>query len=263
VPSEPPAERNIEPPDQHAVLAAAYEIIDTRGAGITSTALWLLSRSLLSIAEHAMPDSYFASDPGCQLARAVSAAILGEAEDGYFGDTCGDCVDGRCHWGGATSAQSAELARDGVDYEHPAIGSCGCARHTNSVAARAFSRDTFEETVLAWQAAKDNGEVIAIHDDAGHVWVSRRPDPAMHPDRVRVGADLDAGTVAAVHAITDLAGEDGVSTPALCTLLVEAGTCTDTAAALTLVKDMVNAGRLVLVGGWRGRAYSPHAHRRF
>lgn len=45
--------------------------------------------------------------------------------------TCGDCVEGRCHWGGKKSRQSVAEAKAGRN-----IGGCGCGRHEASVEAR-------------------------------------------------------------------------------------------------------------------------------
>jgi len=50
--------------------------------------------------------------------------------------TCGDCVEGRCHWGGATKDESIAAAKAGQDYVHPHEGRCGCARHDASVRGR-------------------------------------------------------------------------------------------------------------------------------
>ncbi len=154
------------------VLDAA-ERIGRAGVGdVTDTDVRLLAQSLLDIAKVAMPDTYFAEDSRCQLARAVKAATLRWAEAAYWDDTCGDCIEGRCHWGGETSLRSTEMAGAGEDYEDPTFGRCGCARHTTSVAARAYQRDTFEATVLAWQAGKDAGSVVTVNDDNGRIWVS-------------------------------------------------------------------------------------------
>jgi hypothetical protein len=46
--------------------------------------------------------------------------------------TCGDCVEGRCHWGGAQSAES--IADAAAGREHREV--CGCDRHEASVQAR-------------------------------------------------------------------------------------------------------------------------------
>lgn len=46
--------------------------------------------------------------------------------------TCGDCVDGRCHWGGEKSRRSIEAAKHFSEVEE----ACGCARHAASVEAR-------------------------------------------------------------------------------------------------------------------------------
>ena len=50
--------------------------------------------------------------------------------------TCGDCIEGRCHWGGERSRASIALAEKGVEYVDPECGPCGCARHGISVQAR-------------------------------------------------------------------------------------------------------------------------------
>jgi len=50
--------------------------------------------------------------------------------------TCGDCVEGRCHWGGEKSRASIAAAEAGEEYYLPGWGTCGCARHEASVQAR-------------------------------------------------------------------------------------------------------------------------------
>ncbi|MEV0732367.1 hypothetical protein [Polymorphospora sp. NPDC050346] len=50
--------------------------------------------------------------------------------------TCGDCVEGRCHFGGARSQASIEAANAGEEYDDPTFGRCGCDRHAVSVEAR-------------------------------------------------------------------------------------------------------------------------------
>lgn len=50
--------------------------------------------------------------------------------------TCGDCVEGRCHWGGDRSRASIAAAEEGREYSDPEYGSCGCGRHQVSVHAR-------------------------------------------------------------------------------------------------------------------------------
>lgn len=55
-----------------------------------------------------------------------------------LGSTCGDCMEGRCHWGGEKSRASiaaAEGGREYVDLE-PGGGPCGCTLHEFSVQAR-------------------------------------------------------------------------------------------------------------------------------
>lgn len=51
--------------------------------------------------------------------------------------TCGDCVEGRCHWGGERSAEGIAAAKAGRDHVDPHYGACGCARHAASVDVRA------------------------------------------------------------------------------------------------------------------------------
>jgi len=46
--------------------------------------------------------------------------------------TCGDCIEGRCHWGGRQSAESIADAAAGREHRED----CGCARHEASADAR-------------------------------------------------------------------------------------------------------------------------------
>jgi hypothetical protein len=46
--------------------------------------------------------------------------------------TCGDCIEGRCHWGGETSQQSIAAVEAGREFDEE----CGCARHAASVECR-------------------------------------------------------------------------------------------------------------------------------
>ncbi|WP_018685382.1 hypothetical protein [Actinokineospora enzanensis] len=50
--------------------------------------------------------------------------------------TCGDCIEGRCHWGGEKSRASIAAAEAGREYVEPGVGRCGCGRHEISVQAR-------------------------------------------------------------------------------------------------------------------------------
>jgi hypothetical protein len=50
--------------------------------------------------------------------------------------TCGDCIEGRCHWGGEKSRASIAAAEAGREYVEPGVGQCGCGRHEISVQAR-------------------------------------------------------------------------------------------------------------------------------
>lgn len=50
--------------------------------------------------------------------------------------TCGDCIEGRCHWGGEKSRASIAEAEAGREYYEPGVGRCGCGRHEISVQAR-------------------------------------------------------------------------------------------------------------------------------
>lgn len=50
--------------------------------------------------------------------------------------TCGDCIEGRCHWGGERSRTSIAMAEAGQDYVDPVYGKCGCALHEASVQVR-------------------------------------------------------------------------------------------------------------------------------
>jgi len=90
----------------------------------------------------------------------------GDALSAWFDDTCGDCVEGRCHWGGETSRRSIAAARAGEEFEDATFGRCGCSRHAASVLARPFAAegDTPHATALLWQSAKDRGEVEVWHE---------------------------------------------------------------------------------------------------
>lgn len=50
--------------------------------------------------------------------------------------TCGDCIEGRCHWGGERSRTSITEAEAGREYVDPTYGRCGCSQHEVSVQAR-------------------------------------------------------------------------------------------------------------------------------
>jgi hypothetical protein len=50
--------------------------------------------------------------------------------------TCGDCVEGRCHWGGERSRKSIAAAEAGQEYVDPMFGRCGCDKHEFSVQVR-------------------------------------------------------------------------------------------------------------------------------
>jgi hypothetical protein len=91
----------------------------------------------------------------------------GDALSEWFDDTCGDCIEGRCHWGGEKSRESIAAVERGEEYEDPTFGRCGCARHATSVLARPYRRDgdTPQASALAWRAAKESGEVEVISDE--------------------------------------------------------------------------------------------------
>lgn len=83
----------------------------------------------------------------------------GDALEEWFDDTCGDCLEGRCHWGGEMSVRAEREVRHGHEFVDPEWGACGCARHTASMVARRYQLDTSKDTALAWRAAKESGEV--------------------------------------------------------------------------------------------------------
>lgn len=88
----------------------------------------------------------------------------GDALTEWFDDICGDCIEGRCHWGGEQSRRSVAAVRQGRDYQHPTFGRCGCARHDASVAARPYRADEPKVTAMAWRAAKERGDMAVDHD---------------------------------------------------------------------------------------------------
>jgi hypothetical protein len=188
-------------PARDLLLAAAGRVAGEEYE-ITTTDLHHLAQSLLSIARQAMPNTAFAEDPRVQLARAFTGLTLGWARDTYWEDTCGDCVEGRCHWGGEQSRQSIEAVKAGGELEDAESGKCGCARHTTSVLARQYGRDTFDETVLAWQAARDADQVIVMEGPGGDVvWVSRATLEQVTDEQI--GAFWDAHLAATVAGIPD------------------------------------------------------------
>jgi hypothetical protein len=76
----------------------------------------------------------------------------GDALTAWFDLTCGDCVEGRCHWGGERSRESIAAVKAGREYVDPVFGECGCDRHADSVAVRRYKvedRD-FMQDVMAW-----------------------------------------------------------------------------------------------------------------
>ena len=85
----------------------------------------------------------------------------GDALTEWFDDTCGDCIEGRCHWGGQRSRIAEVEARHGHEYIDPRYGACGCARHESSVLARPYwqGHNTPQATAVAWRAAKESGDV--------------------------------------------------------------------------------------------------------
>lgn len=90
----------------------------------------------------------------------------GDALTEWFDDTCGDCLTGRCHWGGAESRRGEAAVDAGEDYVSERYGCCGCSRHRASVAARNYSdpHNSVEADALAWREAKRSGAVVVEHD---------------------------------------------------------------------------------------------------
>lgn len=98
--------------------------------------------------------------------------VLGSAPDAeaafdalVMDDTCGDCVTGRCHWGGDRSRASEAAVAEGGEYVDPVYGRCGCARHRASILARPFvERYGVNAAPVAWCEAKRLGLVVVEHD---------------------------------------------------------------------------------------------------
>lgn len=101
----------------------------------------------------------------------------GDALQEWFDDTCGDCLEGRCHWGGERSRTSIAAVAAGEEYEDPQFGRCGCSRHATSVVARPFRRGEPKVTALAWRAAKERGEVVPEEVDGDVIWISNPTRP--------------------------------------------------------------------------------------
>jgi len=62
--------------------------------------------------------------------------------------TCGDCVAGRCHWGGDRSRTAAATAKTGGEHEDPTYGVCRCVQHETSVQARRRQARLIEAGIL-------------------------------------------------------------------------------------------------------------------
>lgn len=60
----------------------------------------------------------------------------GDELSAHFDRICGDCVEGRCHWGGERSLASIAEAEAGREYVDPTYGDCGCSHHAASVEHR-------------------------------------------------------------------------------------------------------------------------------
>lgn len=116
---------------------------------------------------------------------AASAAGTVERSIGYM-PTCGDCVEGTCHWGGALS----EGGRLGEARRRAAAGeSCGCSRHDVSVRVRRASPPDpeLDDDGVAEVSKVAGVYVRALGEDVDAVgavarvvgeWYGRRVDPA-------------------------------------------------------------------------------------
>jgi hypothetical protein len=73
-------------------------------------------------------------DGDCVYRAPGARRTLAEIYDlaSYDEGLCGDCITGRCHWGGAMSRESEAAVAAGRPFRER----CGCARHRISVAAR-------------------------------------------------------------------------------------------------------------------------------
>jgi len=76
----------------------------------------------------------FGGDGRCVYSPPGRRRTLAEIYDlaSYDEGLCGDCITGRCHWGGEMSRESEAAVAAGRPFRER----CGCARHRISVAAR-------------------------------------------------------------------------------------------------------------------------------
>lgn len=74
---------------------------------------------------------WLAVDPDdiAAILQTVNPTLMQEL---HLATVCGDCEEGRCHWGGAKSRASIAAVKAGRDYPER----CGCDRHEVSVQAR-------------------------------------------------------------------------------------------------------------------------------
>jgi hypothetical protein len=75
-------------------------------------------------------------DPQLSEHQPQRAALLDALSWLELDATCGDCIEGRCHWGGERSRAAVAEAEAGREYIEPGVGTCGCGRHEISVQAR-------------------------------------------------------------------------------------------------------------------------------
>lgn len=92
------------------------------------------------------------TDPELPTYQPLRTALLDALKYLEMDVTCGDCIEGRCHWGGQQSAESTADAAAGREHREE----CGCDRHEASVAARNRARALLAAGVVRVETAKND-----------------------------------------------------------------------------------------------------------
>lgn len=87
----------------------------------------------------------------------------------YDDGICGDCTEGRCHWGSQQAAAFARLANE----------RCGCARHRVSVVARRQCGEYPPNDLFGFIARcrRTKGHKSTEHRDGWREWSWTTPTP--------------------------------------------------------------------------------------
>ncbi|WP_436493413.1 hypothetical protein [Actinokineospora sp. HUAS TT18] len=129
----------------------------------------------------------------------VTVAAVEGSQPVQVAPTCGDCVEGRCHWGGAESDESTAAAAAGHDYVSPS-GPCGCDRHEASVRARTTGTGTGVEDIDEGYADQfGTRHLVEIDTNYKATRVGQHPVRLTRGDAVALAAHVLAATEDTFH----------------------------------------------------------------